>query len=50
MSYYTYYNRRTVEMFANLFGMYCGQEHWKRHEENSPEITDEFKAILRGLS
>ena len=49
-SYYTNYARRTVEMFANLFDLYCRQDHWTWLEENFSEITDEFKGILKELS
>lgn len=49
-AYYPNYARRTVEMFANLFDMYCRQDHWTWLEDNFSEITDEFKAILKELS
>ena len=37
-------------MFANLFDLYCRQDHWTWLEDNFSEITNEFKAILKELS
>ena len=50
VAYYPNYARRTVEMFANLFDLYCRQDHWTWLEDNFSEITNEFKAILKELS
>ena len=48
-SYYGDYSRRTVEMFANMFDLYCRQEHWDFLEENFPDLVKQFTLILKEL-
>lgn len=49
--YYRDYSWRTVEMFANMFDLYCRQDsHWNWIEKNFTDLTSKFRLIIKELS
>lgn len=47
--YYRDYSWRTIEMFADMFDLYCRQEHWDFLTENFPDLVKQFKMIIKEL-
>ncbi len=48
-SYYRNSSWQSVEVFANIFDLYCDQKHWKFIEAHFTNLADSYKMYIRGL-